>query len=138
MKYTSILLIFLVPFFLQARVGPLECTTSASCKYADSFSPKKCVSKINLYFDSTGQGTEVISYTPARLGAEIFLKGDNYPVVSKVELIKGKTVVTFQDQTGDQWGQLASDGYGNFIGNITVDQDFPFNVTCLDKSIGFE
>ena len=111
----------------------LSCKATNPCQYAGK-GLAHCIASITVAGRANGMGTEVIGFQPVKFGNTIKLAPQRSAVAIKVVA----NTIKFSSEDGDQWGDLQSAPGGRYVGHITVDQDFQFEVSCQDKSIGFE
>lgn len=112
----------------------LDCVPAQPCQYATK-GLKHCISRVNLTGRVDGTATEIISLRPVKMSREVYLR----PQTHEVSVTRGENqALSFQSDDGDQWGELQPIPGGRYSGVISVDQDFEFKVTCIDKAIGFE
>ncbi len=111
----------------------IQCIPIQPCLYATE-GLDVCVAKVSIYGSANGNGTEVIEVRPITPEHEILLSAKTYEIAFQ----SPKDQFHFQDESGDQFGRLESEVGGTYVGSITVDQDFEFQVTCTDKSITLE
>ncbi len=118
----------------QARpVFALKCTPKARCAYSSSADLGYCVQKLAVYgSQGSSEGSLIITPSPANPASEILLS----PIEIHVNVTKRGTTLTFRDAEGENWGKL--NGNIQAEGTITLDEDFEFEVTCYDESIGYE
>lgn len=115
----------------------LKCIPSNPCEYVKSSQNERgsvCVKSIEINGRIGGDAVETIHYRHLNFTFNVAYVPDEHEV--SVNLQKG--LITFQDETGDQNGELQAVAGGKYKGTITVDQDFAYDVTCTDKAIGYE
>ncbi|MGE3757116.1 MAG: hypothetical protein AB7H97_05130 [Pseudobdellovibrionaceae bacterium] len=110
----------------------LQCIPTNPCQYVTQ-GMKYCVSNVTLSGRAGSRGTETIRYRPANIGHEILLQPQRFTVL----IGHSANWLSFQDTTGDQWGQIKTSSGALLVGKITVDQDFEFEVNCQNKALGF-
>lgn len=131
--------ILLVISFFWSAIGfavpvvSLDCTPTTPCKYVGK-GLRGCISKVTLTGIPNGPGEVKVHFRPAQLGHEVQILPQKSKVVISAAI--GKLAYTSAD--GDQWGQLQSALGRRYVGQITIDQDFPLDVSCSDKTVGFE
>lgn len=109
----------------------LRCIPSQPCVHAASMG--KCIYGFEVSGRNHQEGTERIYH--ARPSGELMMLP---PRLETVSISSDSGLIRFQDETGDQWGQLREAGGDLYSGQITVDQDFEFEVSCRNEAIGFE
>lgn len=130
------LFVFTLLFGSQALARPyvrLQCYPTDPCLHMQSMS-NRCVSSFEIVGSANGSGTEVIQLRAERLGANMVF----YPRQEEIQIRSFADGLRFVDTTGDQWGLLKSKLGGQYEGRIVLDQDFEFEVTCQDSSVGLE
>lgn len=111
----------------------LECQVKNPCGYEEVDDLGACVRLITLESEREGSGTQYIHFKMQPEGEKPRLK----PVAYKISLSPSGREITFQDETGDQNGELLQVSPGYYAGVITVDQDFPFAVSCSERGTVF-
>lgn len=133
MKSLILISFLLGSYAFAGSAVSLSCVAAQPCLYAGKGLPH-CVSSITVSGRANGMGVEVIGFRPVKIGNEIKLA----PQRTQVAIKAVANTIKFYSADGDQHGDLQSVPGGRYAGHITVDQDFEFEVSCLDKSIGFE
>lgn len=120
----------LISFSTQAKQLKLECFPSEkqACKNAYAMD-NQCIASIEIY----GAGFEMINYRSFQIGFDI----KYVPTRHEISISENNGVVKFNDETGDQNGELHRLKNSNYSGYITIDQDFSYDVMCFDKTIGY-
>lgn len=111
----------------------LECQVKNPCGYEEVDDLGACVRLITLESEREGSGTQYIHFKTQSDGDKPRLK----PVAFEISLSQSGREITFQDETGDQNGALLQVSPGYYAGVITVDQDFPFAVSCSNRGTVF-
>lgn len=125
------LTLFALSFNAEAsKYFELVCIPAKPCAYAQDLGGK-CITSIKLAARSKSAAVETINYRPQDPRLEVIIPSDTYQVSLKTSLRS----IKFSDSTGDQNGELSTTNSSQFKGQITVDQDFEFAVTCQDKSV---
>lgn len=134
MKASLLIALMWSNFGFASSFVSLDCKTATPCAHTYQSGLKYCVSSISLSGRIGSRGTEMIYFSPMKIGQDLKLLPQQESVIIK----KSASTISFSDENGDNWGELKSDLRGNFVGTITVDQDFEFQVACTNKALGFE
>ncbi len=103
----------------------LTCKPAKSCLHASGLG--YCVTQIVLSAQGN-RGVETIHRRSANVAQEMLV----VPLKNHVAVSYAPATISFRDREGDNWGQVKTLS-GQLAGQITVDQDFPFNVVCSLK-----
>jgi hypothetical protein len=111
----------------------LECIPKQPCLYV-SRGLNHCLTHVALNGRVGSFGIETLSFRPANPATEVMQAPQTFTVMIGASANR----LSFRDRDGEQWGALVAGNGGIIYGTVTVDEDFPFQVTCRNKAIGFE
>lgn len=115
----------------------LNCKVADPCLHASGLG-NRCVNKIEISgrLDQNNQGplTQTVTMSHSNPTFDFKLVPQKHQIVA----VKHSHSIEFYGDNGDTWGKLLMVPGAIYKGPITLDQDFEFEVSCIDEAIGFE